>query len=183
MPISVAVLAQRPFLACGLILKGHLLAHLLVLRCFGRAGLVPACRQRRLAAFEQSVSPLVVEREPITRQCVAEVDSAEQPAPGADAPAVLTAAASDELDPIAGSPALWAELRWAARAEGVVHLDDILLRRVRLGLLLPEGGTQLMPRIRAIAQPELNWDDERWTHEVQAYSHLWKTCCYLPAPI
>jgi glycerol-3-phosphate dehydrogenase len=102
---------------------------------------------------------------------------------GADAPAILTAAASDELEPIAGSPALWAELRWAARAEGVVHLDDLLLRRVRLGLLLPEGGIQLMPRIRAIAQPELNWDDERWTHEVQAYSHLWKTCCYLPAPI
>jgi glycerol-3-phosphate dehydrogenase len=34
---------------------------------------------------------------------------------------------------------LWAELRWAARSEGVVHLDDLLLRRVRLGLLLAAG--------------------------------------------
>lgn len=101
---------------------------------------------------------------------------------GTDAPAILAVASPDELKPIDGSPALWAELRWAAQAEGVVHLDDLLLRRVRLGLLLPEGGLQLMPQIRAIAQPELGWDDERWAHEAQAYSLLWKKCYYLPTP-
>jgi glycerol-3-phosphate dehydrogenase len=53
---------------------------------------------------------------------------------------------------------------------------------VRLGFLLPEGGQHLMPQIRAIAQPELGWDDERWAHEAQAYSLLWKQCYYLPAP-
>ena len=46
--------------------------------------------------------------------------------------------------------------------EGVVHLDDLLLRRVRLGLLLPHGGLADMDAIRAIAQPELGWDDARW---------------------
>ena len=67
-----------------------------------------------------------------------------------------------EWDQIPGTPAVWAELRWAARAEAVVHLDDLLLRRVRVGLWLPGGGVDLLPRVRAIVQPELGWDDERW---------------------
>jgi glycerol-3-phosphate dehydrogenase len=101
---------------------------------------------------------------------------------GADAPAVLAAADSDELVPIEESPALWAELRWAARAEGVVHLDDLLLRRVRLGLLLPRGALPWMDRIRAIVQPELGWDDLRWGHEQERYTRLWETSYYLPGP-
>ncbi len=95
---------------------------------------------------------------------------------GADTPALLQAAQPDELQPIEGTPALWAELRWAARDEGVVHLDDLLLRRVRVGLLLPYGGLAAMDRIRAIAQPELGWSDDRWTQEVNAYTLLWNRC-------
>jgi glycerol-3-phosphate dehydrogenase len=58
---------------------------------------------------------------------------------GADTPNLLQSAQPDELQAIDSTPSLWAELRWAARDEGVVHLDDLLLRRVRLGLLLPHG--------------------------------------------
>jgi glycerol-3-phosphate dehydrogenase len=47
------------------------------------------------------------------------------------------------------------------------------MRRVRLGLLLPRGGLDCMDRIRAIAQPELGWDDERWASELRAYARLW----------
>lgn len=93
---------------------------------------------------------------------------------GADTPDLLNAARPDELHPIGTSPALWAELRWAARAEGVVHLDDLLLRRVRLGIIAPQGGLPLLDRIRAIAQPELGWDDERWHVEAMNYARLWK---------
>lgn len=75
---------------------------------------------------------------------------------------------------IPNTPYLWAELRQAARAEGVVHLDDLLLRRVRLGLLAPNGGMDLLPRIRAIVQPELGWDDARWEREAREYTELWK---------
>jgi glycerol-3-phosphate dehydrogenase len=99
---------------------------------------------------------------------------------GADAPELLAAAGPGELEPIGGSIALWAQLRWAARAEGVVHLDDLLLRRVRLGLLLPGGGLCEMERIRAIVQPELGWSDERWTQEVGCYERLWRGCYQLP---
>ncbi len=93
---------------------------------------------------------------------------------GADAPALVAAAQPGELDAIADSVALWAELRWAARAEGVVHLDDVLLRRVRLGLLLPEGGLPHLSRIRAIVQPELGWEDARWESEAAEYARLWR---------
>jgi glycerol-3-phosphate dehydrogenase len=75
---------------------------------------------------------------------------------------------------IPGTPYLWAELRQGARAEGVVHLDDLLLRRVRLGLLVPHGGIDLLPRIRVIVQTELGWEDVRWQTEVTSYTELWK---------
>ncbi len=91
-----------------------------------------------------------------------------------------TAARPDEVAAIPGAPALWAELRWAARAEGVVHLHDLLLRRVRLGLLLPRGGGDLMPHIRAIVQPELGWDDARWAAEERDYRALIAAAYALP---
>lgn len=99
---------------------------------------------------------------------------------GADAPALLAAAQPGDLEPIADGLSLWAEMRWAASQEGVVHLDDLLLRRVRLGLLAPQGGLPWMERIRAIAQPELGWEDARWEQEQQAYAHLWESCYHLP---
>lgn len=101
---------------------------------------------------------------------------------GREAAGLVAAAGPGELEPIPGTPALWAELRWAARAEGVVHLDDLLLRRVRLGLLLPRGGADQMSRIRAVAQPELGWDDVRWEAEERAYRALVDAAYALPAP-
>jgi glycerol-3-phosphate dehydrogenase len=93
-----------------------------------------------------------------------------------DAPALVHAAQPGELESISETISLWAELRWAARSEGVVHLDDLLLRRVRLGLLLPDGGLNHMERIRSIVQPELEWDNDRWQHETEAYAKLWQQC-------
>jgi glycerol-3-phosphate dehydrogenase len=91
---------------------------------------------------------------------------------GAEAPDVLAIAEPGELEPLAGTPVTAAELRWAARCEGVAHLDDLLLRRVRLGLLLPDGGAELFPLVRRICQQELSWTDERWELELAAYASL-----------
>ncbi|HKC24329.1 MAG TPA: glycerol-3-phosphate dehydrogenase/oxidase [Thermoanaerobaculia bacterium] len=88
---------------------------------------------------------------------------------GADAEAVAECAVDGELTEIPGTDILWAELRFAARAEGVLHLDDLLLRRVRLGLLVEEGAARHLPRIREICQGELAWDDARWNEEETAY--------------
>lgn len=99
---------------------------------------------------------------------------------GHDAAALVAAAEPGELDPIPGTPFLWAELRWAARAEGVVHLDDLLLRRVRLGLLLPHGGADVMSRVRRICRPELGWDNARWQAEEAAYKQTWQASYSVP---
>ena len=94
---------------------------------------------------------------------------------GRYAPALLAAAQTGELETIAGTETLWAELRWAARSEAVLHLEDLLLRRTRLGLLLRHGGTEALPRIRAICQPELGWSDAHWESEQASYLLLWQT--------
>lgn len=99
---------------------------------------------------------------------------------GPESEHLIQAAEKGELDPIPGTDILWAELRWSARAEGVVHLDDLLLRRVRLGLLIKNGGQEHLERIRAICQPELGWDNARWTQEERIYLALWKCCYSLP---
>jgi glycerol-3-phosphate dehydrogenase len=95
---------------------------------------------------------------------------------GANAPALLASATRSELDLIPGTLFRWAELRWAACTEAVIHLDDLLLRRLRLGLLLPGGGLQWVDRIRSIVQLELGWDDMRWEQELASYTELWNTC-------
>jgi glycerol-3-phosphate dehydrogenase len=94
---------------------------------------------------------------------------------------LVKAARTGDLETIALLPTLWAELRWAARAEGVVHLDDLLLRRVRLGILLSNGGLNQIERIRAIVQPELSWDDQRWQDELSDYERCWRQY-YAPEP-
>ena len=97
-----------------------------------------------------------------------------------DAPALVMAAGTGELEQIPGTQTLWAELRWASRAEGIVHLDDLMLRRVRLAHLLPLGGEALLPQIRAICQRELGWDDTKWESEAAAYLELWTKYYSLP---
>jgi len=101
---------------------------------------------------------------------------------GAYAPDLVRRAQPGELELIPGTQMLWAELRWAAHAEGVVHLDDLLLRRVRLGLVLPNGGKAHLSRIRAICQGELGWDDARWECEEERYLALVRTHYSLPHP-
>lgn len=92
---------------------------------------------------------------------------------GHAAPALLHGAQAGELQPVGESPTLWAELRWAAHAESVVHLEDLLLRRTRLGLILPDGALGEIERIRLVCQDGLGWDDTRWQAEEDAYRILW----------
>lgn len=99
---------------------------------------------------------------------------------GNNASTLIDISRSNELDMIGAGPSVWAELRWASQSEGVVHLDDLLLRRVRLGLLLPRSGLDQLERIRDIVQPELSWDDVRWAQEVSDYSRLWVEYYSLP---
>ncbi|MFZ6689608.1 glycerol-3-phosphate dehydrogenase/oxidase [Undibacterium sp. SXout11W] len=96
-------------------------------------------------------------------------------------PEVIAAAHKHELERIPGTETMWVELRWAARYESVLQLEDLLLRRTRLGLLLKNGGVEYLPRIRSICQSELKWDDTRWNVEQAAYLELWQKNYALPA--
>lgn len=73
-----------------------------------------------------------------------------------------------------------AECRWAARNESVVHLDDLLLRRTRLGSLLWNGGESIFPQLEKICREELQWDTQRWQTELARYRDIWKRYYYLP---
>lgn len=75
---------------------------------------------------------------------------------------------------VGATPTLWAELALACEDELVLHLDDLLLRRTRLGLLLPRGGAALLADIRALCQPRLGWSDGRWLRELRDYQQLWQ---------
>lgn len=77
-----------------------------------------------------------------------------------------------ENELIPGTFTSWAEIRWAARNEKVLHLDDLLLRRVRLGLLLPQGGIQYAKKISAIMQEEAKWTSDKWNFELQRYQEI-----------
>jgi glycerol-3-phosphate dehydrogenase len=100
---------------------------------------------------------------------------------GQDTLDLLLAAAPGEMENIEQTGYIWGELRWAVRSEAVVHLDDLLLRRVRLGLLLPRAGQDHLARIRAIVQPELGWSDEHWHAEQARYLSIWERF-YSPEP-
>ena len=88
--------------------------------------------------------------------------------------------AAGPLEPVGETDTLMAELVWSARNEAVIHLDDLMLRRTRLGLLLPEGGRGWLPAIREYCQPVLKWSDEKWQQEVERYLELWHESYSLP---
>ncbi len=73
-----------------------------------------------------------------------------------------------------------AECRWAIKHEAVEHLDDLLLRRTRLGMCLPKGGANLYPALKEIFLSNRRWDDERWQKEVSRYETIWKKHYSLP---
>ncbi len=99
---------------------------------------------------------------------------------GAQAAALAAAARDGELEEIPGTETLWAQLRWAARHESVQRLEDLMLRRSRLGIQLAQGGAAVLSRVRAICQSELAWDDQRWAAEEAAYLALCRSNYSLP---
>jgi len=81
---------------------------------------------------------------------------------------------------VGATATLQAELILACEQELVLHLDDLLLRRTRLGLLLAEGGRAELAGIRMLCQGRLGWSDQRWQEEEDRYLALWQTSYSLP---
>jgi len=74
-----------------------------------------------------------------------------------------------ELAPLAdGTDLSLAEVRVHLRYGAVVHLDDLLVRRTRLGLWTPERAAELAPLLRGVCRDELGWSDTRFARELEA---------------
>ena len=96
---------------------------------------------------------------------------------------LLELAHEEDLAYITDSNTIWAEIRFAAHYEQVIHLDDLLLRRTRLGLILPDGAMTplISDRLKQICQQELGWNELKWQQEVERYQALWQRYYHLPA--
>ena len=86
----------------------------------------------------------------------------------------------EQLTPISYTRHLWAELTWAAKYEQVVHLDDLLLRRTRIGNLLTQGGQDYLDKIKELCLQALSWSDEKWQQETTRYQNIWQQHYSLP---
>jgi glycerol-3-phosphate dehydrogenase len=81
---------------------------------------------------------------------------------------------------VPGTKTYWAQVRYAARYEQVKHLDDILLRRTRVGLFCKQGGLLYKNKIKEICMIEMQWDEQAWQQEWQRYLDIWNTSYSLP---
>lgn len=100
---------------------------------------------------------------------------------GAKADTMVAVAKNQDLSRIPGTHTLWAELPYLAKHENIRHLGDLLLRRVRIGLLTPEGGKAHLQHIRNVCRKSIAWDDTRWDLEIKNYLDQWYTYHALPA--
>lgn len=100
---------------------------------------------------------------------------------GAHAATLIECALPQDMAFVPGAPNLWAEVRWSAASESVLHLDDLLLRRTRIGLLRRDGGAGDAARLQEICQTELGWSPTRWRVEWSRYEELRRAKYGLPA--
>lgn len=76
-----------------------------------------------------------------------------------------------ELDPLLpGTDLSAAEVRVHLRFGAVLHLEDLLLRRARVGLWEPERARALVPLLRLLFAQELGWDNARWGSEEAGFA-------------
>jgi glycerol-3-phosphate dehydrogenase len=77
----------------------------------------------------------------------------------------------DLLSPITQAPVyLRVEARYAAAAEGALHLEDILARRMRISIEYPHRGVDCAREVAEIVAPVLDWSAEDVDREVQTYT-------------
>ncbi|MFJ2665018.1 glycerol-3-phosphate dehydrogenase [Nocardia fluminea] len=72
--------------------------------------------------------------------------------------------------PIPGaSDYIAAEIVYAVTHEGALHLDDILTRRTRISIEVPDRGLAAAPEIARLIAPLLDWTEETTNTEINRY--------------
>ncbi|HLR98595.1 MAG TPA: glycerol-3-phosphate dehydrogenase/oxidase [Mycolicibacillus parakoreensis] len=82
----------------------------------------------------------------------------------------LAADDADLLEPIAAAPIyLKVEAVYAAVAEGAMHLEDILTRRMRISIEYPHRGVDCAREVAELVAPVLGWSQSDTAAEVASY--------------
>ena len=82
----------------------------------------------------------------------------------------LAVARPELLEPITDAPVyLKVEAAYAAAAEGALHLEDILARRMRISIEYPHRGVDCAAEVADIVAPILGWSDADCAREVATY--------------
>ncbi|BDY04667.1 FAD-dependent oxidoreductase [Ferrimonas sp. YFM] len=84
-------------------------------------------------------------------------------------------------EPIGAATVCWNQLEHAIEHQAIAHLDDLLLRRTRLGLLLGRGVHHHQTRISLLCQQHLGWNEAQCQDEWDRYWRLWERY-YSPQP-
>ncbi len=80
-----------------------------------------------------------------------------------------------DADPELGEPLdsapeyLKAEVVYAASHEGAQHLEDILTRRTRISIEVPDRGEAAAEEVARLVAPILGWDDQHRAEEIEHY--------------
>jgi glycerol-3-phosphate dehydrogenase len=83
--------------------------------------------------------------------------------------AVLGICEDSDLHPLKdGTDLTAAEVRAHLAFGGVLHLEDLLMRRVRLGLWSPELAKEMTACLRPLFEEARGWDHQRWQQEEEA---------------
>jgi glycerol-3-phosphate dehydrogenase len=91
----------------------------------------------------------------------------------ADEVAVQAIADPSLAAPIAGAERyLRAEATHAVTHQGALDLDDVLARRMRIAIEVPDRGRAAAADVAALIAPLLGWSDERTAEEVARYVRL-----------
>jgi glycerol-3-phosphate dehydrogenase len=64
---------------------------------------------------------------------------------------------------------LRAEVVYAVTEEGALHLDDVMLRRTRIGVEYPDNGISAATEVAALMAPLLGWDAREVSSEIDRY--------------
>ncbi|MBK5248819.1 MAG: glycerol-3-phosphate dehydrogenase/oxidase [Actinomycetales bacterium] len=94
---------------------------------------------------------------------------------GSELPTLLQMIDGDPTlgEPLAEAPAyIRAEVVMAVTHEGALHLEDILLHRIRLFYENRDRGLSALPEIATIAGPLLGWDETSTADEIGGYTRL-----------
>jgi glycerol-3-phosphate dehydrogenase len=93
---------------------------------------------------------------------------------GQQADPILDYCLENNAETIPETNILWGEVAHAAKNEQVRRLTDLLLRRVRLGLVAKDGGSMYLEKIDSLCRSSLGWDETRWEAEKAHYLETWR---------